>query len=164
MNDRDYIKLPGRGFKKGSFFSLSGIRATLWLGQDHLLCVYNKGYEEDYRRFYYRDIQAVVAHRDRRRLLWNLAYGTWAAVFALGGLTFSAVSAFFIVLIFINWLRGPTCTCYVQTAVSREHLPSLNRLKNVNHAAARLTHVVERVQGKASPEEIRSLAEKPDPQ
>jgi hypothetical protein len=154
MKEQDYIKLPGKGFKRGSFLSLSGIRANLWLGKDHILCVYNKGYEEDYRRFYFRDIQAFVTHQDNRRLLWNIAFGTCALAFAFGGLTFSMVSAFFVMLMVINWLRGPTCTCYVQTEVSRENLPSLNRLKNVNNAIARMSQVIEREQGHLSPEEL----------
>jgi hypothetical protein len=157
--EQDYIKLPGKGFKRGSFLSLSGIRASLWLGKDHVLCIYNKGYEEDYKRFYFRDIQAFVIHQDNRRLLWNIAFGTCALVFAFGGLTFSAVSAFFVILMFINWLRGPTCTCSVQTAVSRENLPSLNRVRNANHAIARMSRVIEREQGHLSPEELNHRLE-----
>jgi hypothetical protein len=157
--EQDYIKLPGKGFKRGSFLSLSGIRASLWLGRDHLLCIYNKGYEEDYKRFYFRDIQAFIIHQDKRRLLWNIAFGICALVFAFGGLTFSAVSAFFVILMFINWLRGPTCTCSVQTAVSSENLPSLNRVKNVNHAISRMSHVIEREQGHLSQEELNHYLE-----
>jgi len=154
MKTQEYIKLRGKGFKRGSFLSLSGIRASLWLGQDHMLCIYNKGYEEDYRRFYFRDIQAIITHQDNRRLVWNIIFGVFAFAFAFWGPPYLMVSAFFLVLILINWLRGPTCTCYVQTAVSRENLPSLNRLKHVNHAITRLAHVIERVQGHVSPEEI----------
>lgn len=157
--EQDYIKLPGKGFKRGSFLSLSGIRASLWLGRDHLLCIYNKGYEEDYKRFYFRDIQAFVIHQDNRRLLWNIAFGTCALVFAFGGLMFSAVSAVFVILMFINWLRGPTCTCSIQTAVSKEDLPSLNRVKNVNHAISRMSHVIEREQGHLSPKELHHYSE-----
>jgi hypothetical protein len=154
MMNQEYIKLRGKGFKRGSFLSLSGIRASLWLGQDHMLCIYNKGYEEDYKRFYFRDIQAIITHQDNRRLVWNIVFGVFALAFTFWGLPLLTVSAFFLALILINWLRGPTCTCYVQTAVSSENLPSLNRLKNVNHAITRLTHVIEQVQGQLSQEEI----------
>ena len=154
MKTQEYIKLRGKGFKRGSFLSLSGIRASLWLGGDHMLCIYNKGYEEDYRRFYFRDIQAIITHQDNRRLVWNIIFGVFAFAFAFWGGPFLMVSAIFLALILINWLRGPTCTCYVQTAVSRENLPSLNRLKNVNHAITRITHMIERVQGHVSREEM----------
>jgi len=151
--NKEYKKLPGRGFRRGSFLSLSGIRAALWLGQDHLLCIYNKGYEEEYRRFYFRDIQAIITHQNNRRLVWNIIFGVFALSFAFWGLPLLMVSAIFLGFILINWLRGPTCSCYVQTAVSREILPSLNRLKHVNHAITRLTRVIEQVQGHLSPEE-----------
>jgi len=161
MNNQEYAKLRGKGFKRGSFLSLSGIRASLWLGRDHILCIYNKGYEEDYKRFYFRDIQAITTHQDNRRLVWNIIFGVFALAFAFWGLPLLMVSAFFLSLILINWLRGPTCTCYLHTAVSRENLPSLNRLKNVNHAITRLSHVIEQEQGHVSPEEIHhNLGEK----
>jgi hypothetical protein len=154
MKNQEYIKLRGKGFKRGSFLSLSSIRASLWLGQDHILCIYNKGYEENYKRFYFRDIQAIIIHQDNHRLVWNITFSVFTLAFAFWGLPLLMVSAFFLALILINWLRGPTCTCYLQTAVSRENLPSLNRLKNVNHTITRLTHVIEREQGHVSPEEI----------
>jgi hypothetical protein len=155
INDQGYTKLRGKGFKRGSFLSLSGIRASLWLGKDHMLCIYSKGYEEDYKRFYFRDIQAIITHLDNRRLVWNIVFGVFVFAFAFWGLPLLIVSAFFFGLMLINWLRGPTCTCYLQTAVSRENLPSLNRLNNVNYAVTRLTHVIEREQGHVSPEEIQ---------
>lgn len=155
MGNHDYIKLRGKGFKRGSFLSLSGIRASLWMGKDHVLCIYNKGYEEDYKRFYYRDVQAIVTHQDNRRLIWNILFGFCAFLFALWGMPFLTVSGFFLLLILINVLLGPTCTCYLKTAVSREILPSLNRLRNVNHAIAQLSRVIEREQGQVSLEEIR---------
>jgi hypothetical protein len=48
-----YHKLPGR--RRGVVFS-----ASLWTGADHLLSVRSAKFQEQYRRFYFRDIQAIV--------------------------------------------------------------------------------------------------------
>jgi len=60
MKQADYVRLPGRR---------SGLlrRETLWLGSDHLLLVRSTRFNEDYRRFYLADIEAlVVQHRPAR--------------------------------------------------------------------------------------------------
>ena len=46
-------------------------RASLWLGPDHLLCVDTNGYSETYKRFYFRDIQAITIRESARRNVWN---------------------------------------------------------------------------------------------
>src|SRR5437016_13358775 len=47
-----YRRLPGkqRGWIR---------KSSLWEGEDHLLLVRGTRFAEDYRRFYYRDIQAI---------------------------------------------------------------------------------------------------------
>jgi hypothetical protein len=155
-SEPEYTKIRGSGYKKGSFVSLRGIRASLWLGADHILCMYNKGYEEDYRRFYYRDIQAITTHLDSRRKAWNIALGICALCFAFWGLKVFSISAIFLLCMLVNWLRGPTCTCYLQTAVSRERLVSLNRLKNADHFMDLVSPLIEKSQGKIDPEELKT--------
>ena len=51
-----YRKLPGR--RRGFIFS-----ASLWTGADHLLSVKSTRFQEHYKRFYFRDIQAIVITR-----------------------------------------------------------------------------------------------------
>src|SRR5882724_2221817 len=52
------LKIGGAG--------LAGV-SSLWLGPDHLLVVEIAGITEKYRRFYFRDIQAVIVEpRDGR--------------------------------------------------------------------------------------------------
>lgn len=151
---KEYIKLQGRGVKRGGFFSILGIRARLWMGKEHLLYVYNKRFEEEYKRFYYKDIQAIIIHKNNRARTWNIIFGILAVTFALWRTELLPLTGFFLLLMLINWLRGPTCVCTLQTAVSKEELPSLSRLRNAEKAVKRLRPLIERAQGRLSEEEI----------
>jgi hypothetical protein len=53
QNTSEYNKLPGskKGFLIGKY--------TLWQGSDHLLQVFSRVGVEEYKRFYFSDIQAV---------------------------------------------------------------------------------------------------------
>ena len=55
----EYLRLPGRGRPRGLRALLTG-PSTLWMGGDHLLAVDSNGWRETYRRFDYRDIQAIL--------------------------------------------------------------------------------------------------------
>jgi len=72
--EKEYRRLPGKGLKRGSLISFTRIRATLYAGKDHLLSVYNSVYEEEYRRYYYKDIQALVIRKTPRRDIWALIF------------------------------------------------------------------------------------------
>ena len=48
---------------------VSTSRASLWVGKDHLLCIDTNGYTETYKRFYFRDIQAVIL---RKTVEWHI--------------------------------------------------------------------------------------------
>jgi hypothetical protein len=122
------------------------------------------GYSEDYKRFYYQDIQAIIVRQTNRREILNLGLGLFGGLFSLiawlagdiwvwilGGL---ASVCFFGLL--INWLRGPTCVCHLRTAVQTEQLPSLNRLSTTRKAIARLRPLIAATQGGLSPEEVRA--------
>src|SRR5471032_474515 len=77
-NQKPYQRLPGTGYRRiiagwlmiplffviGIFvLLLRGNRIQLWRGEEHLLLVEWNGYKEKYKRFNYRDIQAVVIQR-----------------------------------------------------------------------------------------------------
>jgi hypothetical protein len=169
MKEKEYKKLPGRGRKRGKAALVVRTRASLWLGRDHLLCRYNTGYTEEYKRFYYRDIQAfatAMTNRGRNLGILFLACFLISTAFALklaygGGLflfAFEILAGLFLALLLINWLRGPTCRCYLMTAVSREELPSLDRVKKVKKAIGILNPIIERLQGSLTPGEIEAKA------
>ncbi|HTZ18364.1 MAG TPA: hypothetical protein VMB78_07980 [Dissulfurispiraceae bacterium] len=129
-----YQRLPGKGRRKKSIIGFS----RLYLSSDHLLCVSNAAYTEDYRRFYFKDIQAIVVAANLKRekmaagylgtalLLLLFAFwkgGNWSTFFMI-------LAALFLLNVAVSWHRGPTCSCRLYTAASREDLPSLGRIRN----------------------------------
>jgi hypothetical protein len=158
---KEYSRLPGRGLKLRT-------RAGLYIGKDHLLCLYNTGYAEDYKRFYYKDIQAIVTCKTERGKVWNIMFGIFAIIFALLSFTvndiwrtiFLLITGFFLLFLIINWLQGPTCISRLYTSVTKEELPSLGRLKNAMKVMDRLRPIIENAQGKLTSEEIRVYAKR----
>ena len=59
MARKEYKRIGGRGSRRRQFFT----RNTLWLGADHLLQGEHTGYTEEYKRFYFRDIQGITVKR-----------------------------------------------------------------------------------------------------
>jgi hypothetical protein len=145
-----YKRLPGR---------LVGIvrKASLWEGEDHLLSISGTRFVETYRRFYYRDIQAIVV----RRCIRLGSAGAW--MFSLFGISLASL-----------WMRTPqlrlmgeilltilgvlslyrlvvglffSCRCHVQTAVSFEALPSLLRRWKLAPALDRIRARISEAQG-----------------
>lgn len=134
----NYTRLPGRGLRREGFVALTRTWCTLWLADDHVLSVDNHVFSEDYKRFYFRDIQALVMRKTRRGAIWNIvisvfiALWLWIMFLQTGNeerIVWLIVVVIFIVLLVINVLRGPTCSCQLITAVHKETLPSLDRIK-----------------------------------
>jgi hypothetical protein len=111
---------------------------TLWLGQDHLLYISTGIFVEDYKRFYFNDIQSVMVLKTQSWKAWNIVLlclgvlfsiltvaasgttGTWVAGIIAG--TLMAILAF-------NLIHGPTCVTHIQTAVQNEKLYAMARIK-----------------------------------
>lgn len=137
------------------------------MGSDHLLSVMNTGYAEEYRRFFYRDIQAIsVTQTNRGR---NLAIGLLAAGLLLYFLSMAvpasampflwALAALPVVMAVVSLLQGPTCRTLLQTAVSREELLSLGRVRTAEKALDMLRPLIEQAQGRLSSADLADLAE-----
>jgi len=125
-----YRKLPGRlrGFGYGS---------SLWLAPDHLLLVSTRMFREEYKRFYLRDIQAIVMaarprfHISTRSLAiafaWLFPWIFWVLLPAGFGVVWWTAAA----VLIGSWLVFSfffSCTCRLYTAVSNDPLPSLYRI------------------------------------
>jgi hypothetical protein len=144
-----YHKLPGR--RRGVVFS-----ASLWTGADHLLSVRSAKFQEQYRRFYFRDIQAIVITQVPR---WVISTPVLAAAVlllaavlilrillpAMEGWLWLLLAAFAAVWIYISVRQS--CACRLYTAVSREDLPSLYRRWTARKALAELERRIAEVQG-----------------
>jgi hypothetical protein len=134
------------------------------MGKDYLLHVVNRGYTEDYRRFYYRDIQAILMRQTRVGFILKIVLGLFAGTnllfLALGRFVWSwdavallplAISAGFWSLCFLAEVAaGPTCVCHLRTAVQFEKLPSLFRVRKAKKAIAIMRNRIENAQGSFS--------------
>src|SRR5205807_1986665 len=135
----------------------------LWQGPDHLLLVMATSVTERYKRFYYRDIQAIITRRTKLRMAWNLVFGACAVIFGIPSLLMwlatsigegskiiaisgSTVAFVFLLLLLTNSLRGATCACHVQTAVQLEKLSPLNRLRIARKVLARIKPLIDAAQ------------------
>jgi len=161
---RRLTRLRWRGGKSlDGFFSYAG----LWLGSDHLLSIRSNRFSEEYKRFYFRDIQTIAVVKTTRREIWNVAL--LILLLIAGAFSFSrpagsgVFAAFFGLLILMNNLLGPSCTVYLRTAVQMEELRSLKRLRRARRMLARIRPLIAATQGELAPEEaslrIRELYE-----
>jgi hypothetical protein len=158
-----YKRLPGRGFRRKGFLPITRVSCTLWLAKDHLLSVDNRVFSESYKRFYFRDIQAIIVQRTNRGKVWNGILATLAGFAMVGALSFKRyqtlpfwiLCGLFLAIWLVNWFLGPTCRCDMITAVQRETLPSLDRLKTVEKVLPNLRRLIEQTQGEIALKDIR---------
>ena len=144
-----YRRLPGR--KKNFLIGYY----TLWQGPDHLLYVFSRFGVEDYKRFYFNDIQAIITRKTIAGRIQNLILGGLLGLFTSlaffsdnAWLGFHGVMmAILLILLLINWVRGSTCETYLSTAIQTEKLPSLHRLKNAQKVMNRVRPLIEQTQG-----------------
>ena len=141
--------MPGRRAR-----TFAHIQYSLWLGSDHLLQVTNSYFTEDYQRFYYRDIQAIIVCKTDRATVLNTIYlviavpSALVAIFSdtLGIVIGSIVSGLFFLAFLMNFVRGATCRCVLRTAVQNEQLISLDRLRLARKTIHRLRPLIESAQ------------------
>jgi len=138
-----YRKLPGR--RRGFLFG-----SSVWLGPDHLLLVKSARFREEYKRFYFRDVQAIVTANAPRFHISTRAAAIavlwfWTFVFAnavanqlprdIGSMYryYRYVDWVFwivaggLVIAWVYFSAGWSCRCRIYTAVSSDELPSLYR-------------------------------------
>jgi hypothetical protein len=167
MPETEYQRLTRLRRRGGNFFQRAGWFSNLWLGRDHLLSIDSNLMSEQYKRFYFRDIQAFTIVKTRRKEAWNFTLvmllvffgsffingsvvsGVWAAIAGLG--------------LVLNNILGTTCTVYLRTAVQVEELSSLCRLRRARKVLARIRPLIEAAQGQLAPAEasdrVRELFE-----
>jgi len=157
-----YLKLPGSGFRESSLFVRGG-RVTLWLGDDHLLMVESDGYKEQYKRFYFKDIQGVTIRRTVDGKVVNFLLGLPLFFLCLGALSSKDTGAIasclffgflFLVFLVINVLRGPTCKTMLITAVQTERMATMGRLKTARKVLNRVQPLITVAQGELKAEEM----------
>jgi hypothetical protein len=132
-------------------------RASLWLGDDHVLLVTGTRFVEKYRRFYYRDIQAITIRRARRFIFpvySSLALAVIGIVLIVGlaghslGLQaggWAGLAAIALERYIAAMFRS--CYTHLYTSVSAEDLPSLNKFRSAAKAVALLEQRIQQAQG-----------------
>jgi len=164
--DKEYQKLPGGGTKRKAFLDVTRTRASLWMGKDHLLYQLSTGFTEDYKRFYYGDIQSIVVCKTMRFMVWNFVLSGIAIFCGLLAVALKhniyaspvlyTVAFFFFLFFGINLAMGPTCICHLYTQVSEEELYSLKRIRTARKALKILTSRIEEKQRVATTSDISS--------
>lgn len=133
-------------------------RHRLYDGGDHVLMVSTTGYHEDYRRFFYSDIQALVWRKTHGGTLASfLTAVPLIASFALltqpdSVVPFALIATPFAIALVLQWIAGPTCAFEIITALQAHRLPAVRRLKTARKLMARITPKIMEVQAIQTPE------------
>ena len=146
---KEYLKLPGtkKGFLIGKY--------TLWQGSDHLLLLFSRVGVEEYKRFYFNDIQAVITRKTAVGTIQNTVMGCLVLIFMLPAVSFDGgwsifyaiVAAAMLFLLLVGLFKGPTCETKLMTAVQTEKLHTLHRQKNTSQVMDRLRVHISQTQG-----------------
>ncbi|VGO14333.1 hypothetical protein PDESU_02892 [Pontiella desulfatans] len=139
----------------------------MWKAPDHLMVVKEFGCAEEYKRFYFTDIQSIVIMRTPVYLLWALLLPV--LLLFMVGFMFSVEKAGFLVglscatlvIWFIHMLKGPTCKCWLQTGINRERLHMFNRVSAANRFWKRVEPLLRAAQGEFSLEEMEAEGTRP---
>lgn len=152
----NYSKLSGRA---GSLMA----HHQIWQGSDHLLVVKMVGCVEEYKRFYFNDIQAFMVVRSANYLAWALLLPFISIfVFAIATTTgdgrpfVNGLGIVLIILWLIHLLRGMTCKCWIQTGINKERLMMFKRVRGANKFWSRIKPDLVAVQGEFSVEDMET--------
>ena len=165
-NRERYRKLPGR--RRGFIFG-----SSVWLGSDHLLLVKSARFREEYKRFYFRDVQAIVVANAPRFLLSTRA----ALIGALWFWTFvwaNEVAARFhrdidwsfwtvaaaLVIAWVYFSAARSCRTRIYTAVSSDELPSLYRTWTARRFLRKVEPYLTQAQGAIEGDWVETVEEK----
>jgi hypothetical protein len=148
-----YRKLPGR--RRGFLFG-----SSVWLGSDHLLLVKSSRFREEYKRFYFRDIQAIVTAKAPRfhistrsaviAVVWFAICLSLAGRGVLPGNALDWGSAAVAVALIAAWAyisAARSCRCRIYTAVSSDELPSVYRTWTARRFLNRVQPHLDQAQG-----------------
>jgi hypothetical protein len=158
----NYRALPG----SAPSFSVGFTRNSLWLGNDHVLFIKRHGYVEDYKRFYFKDIQAILIRRTSAFVVLNMVFGVlllsclilhYLGAMAWGwdpiGHVFLGIwTVLLFLMLGINIIKGPTCSTSLHTAVHAEQISSMSRTRSSLRTMEILKHKIEEVQGQLTEE------------
>ncbi len=130
-------------------------RASLWLGDDHLLYTRHGAAEDRYRRFYFSDLHRISVYRTPRAFL-QTGLLALCSVSALLGAVFSgdigwrvfwaAVGGLITWWLVRSAVGGHSCACWVKTAVGETRLQAPARMRQAERMLNRIQPLIERAQ------------------
>ena len=135
-------------------------KATLWLASDHILSIDSHRFSEEYKRYYFKDIQAIVVRQTTGSTAMSKAFDLVVAIvivlLALAAWRFQSriaagIGGLILIQFVISKSLGPRCVCQLITAVSSDKLPSLNRLRTAEKALAIIGPLVQEAQREQAP-------------
>ena len=177
MAKTEYKRLT-RARARGGFAVAVMSRTSLWLGADHLLFVDSSGYSETYKRFYFRDIQAITMRQTERGRIWSIVLGVvfilflfvtlftrpkgspagWSGGELAGEMVLGGLMAILVLFLLINFFLSPTCKTFLRTAVQTEELPPLCRVRQTRKVLEKIRPLIAAAQGgELSPETISEM-------
>lgn len=134
--------------------------SSLWAGPDHFVYVKGSGFlmpfVEEYKRFGYKDVQAITRARSMVYLWSSLLFGLGAALSAalifLPDYSAPVTIVMFIFMIpvlavclpcfVVTMARGPTCRCRIQTAVGSVLIRPLSRERAAKKAILEMSALI----------------------
>jgi hypothetical protein len=145
-----YRQLPGhrRGILRG---------ASVWIAGDHLLSLCSYRVSEEYKRFQFRDVQAIIVAQCPRfqistrsvliALIWLSAFGLGSRWFPpwYAAAMWMAAGALVCAWLYISFAQS--CRCRILTAVSSDELPSVYRTWTARRFLAQVEPRIAEVQG-----------------
>ncbi len=130
-------------------------RHSLWQSDDHLLSVQRREFTERYVWFYFRDIQAIMVQRTSTYAILTAIVLSLTVLTALLAITrenggvmvfWWIMTAAFGSVALWNWQLGPTCICYLFTAIDRYRVRALSRIKIADRVIGTLQPLIQRAQ------------------
>ena len=173
MAEEQYQRLA-RPRSRSQFAVVYRSRSGVWMGNDHLLLVETNGFTENYKRFYFRDIQTITQEETKRGLVWSIIQGSillivllvmvfnipdgapahWSGGAIAGEIALATVLVIAGLFLLAGILAGPTCKVYLRTAVQIEELPALCRRRQVRKVMDQIRPRIAAAQGEISGEEV----------
>jgi hypothetical protein len=154
-----YTRLTGRRRSIAGF-------SQLWLAPDHILLVTSTRFTENYQRFALADIQSIVAteipEQPWFQILVAAAILSGTVWFFTASMLFTKILSAAIALLSLavmirNIAAGARCRCELITAITRQHLAPVSRIRSARKFLATIRPLIESVQGSLDPERASAV-------
>ncbi len=122
-------------------------RSSLWQGDDHIMQASHQLVEDRYRRLFFKDIHAIQIQKTGRYRLSFLLFGIATASALLLLLVSSSafargmaliVGAPALILLLTNAVAGPSCSCWIRTALGETRLTAVTRVRKAERMARQI--------------------------